>query len=332
MAGILLCILFGTSAFAQSYRMNASYFLRSDKNSSGEVENRIGVLTAGSEFKVLNRKGNALQIEITKLSPTSRVRKSEQVWIWKGNTTDFTELDTKTEVNTEAQSPQVKCDNCEVTAAPSTEVKKKNVDSLHAVTREITNQVNQVAVTEPKAALTEARVVVPASAHMIKETLDQKIKDYSESSEVAAAISWAQKHNGLLSYRKCYRQVKIALTAKDKQKNSLIPSHYSDEAAIGAKDSLKKYGFINLMDFEPYKTTMTTPSQAPKGAVLVYSSGIRCPNSKIKDCGHVEIKASQTSYVSDYKSAYAINETPRAKMFGTKYKLIGIMIKPMENK
>ncbi len=296
--------------------MNASYYLRSDENSTGAIENRIGVLTAGSEFKVLNKKGNALQIEITKMSSSSQVRKSEKIWIWKGNNTHFTELDTTIAASTEGQSPQVKCENCETPVTKVTEVKKKNVDSIQAVAREITNQANQA----------------PPVASITAGSLDDKIINYSKSSEVASAIKWAEKNNGLFSYRKCYRQVKFALAAKDANKNSLIPGRFSDEAAIGAKNSLKNYGFINLMDIEPYKTQMKAPSQAPKGSVLVYSSGIKCPNSKIKDCGHVEIKASDTSYVSDYKSSYAINETPRARRFGTNYKLIGIMVKPMETK
>ena len=78
---------------------------------------------------------------------------------------------------------------------------------------------------------------------------------------------------------------------------------------------------------------MRSPSQAPKGAILVYSSGIPC--GRIRDCGHTEIKtghSGEDGYVSDYYSKDAINETPRARKYGSNYKLVGIMIKPKDKK
>ena len=87
---------------------------------------------------------------------------------------------------------------------------------------------------------------------------------------------------------------------------------------------------------------MKSPSQAPKGAILVYSSGIPCRASSRSgsgigftvDCGHTEIKTDEpgkAGYVSDYYSADAINETPRSKKYGySNYKLVGVMIKPKE--
>ncbi|MBC7420521.1 MAG: hypothetical protein H7328_07300 [Bdellovibrio sp.] len=322
-AGLFLSLFVSTNTFAQTYRMDASYYLRSSSDSTGNINNIVGVLTPGSEFKVLNKKGNALQIEITNLASKSNVNKTEQVWIYKGNDSHFTEVTNGPSTDTQAQVPAVPatCRGCIASAAKESQAQQKQINSIKETAREIVAAANQP----------QGKITLPPGDVKPVTLLDEQIKNYSNSAEVAAAAKWAEKNNGLFSYRKCYRQVKAALSAKTKSGKSLIPGWFSDEAALRAKESLKNYGFINLMDQEPYKSEMKTANQAPKGAVLVYSSNLDCPRTKTPDCGHVEIKASETSYVSDYRSAYAINETPRAKKVGSRYKLVGIMVKPMES-
>jgi hypothetical protein len=193
--------------------------------------------------------------------------------------------------------------------------------------------------------------------------LDQQIRNYSESKEVSRMIDWAMKNKSPASRRWCYRSVKEAIASqcgpdiKDEGRvvyhcrNPLYPeggrkgpgnnltqsvsTEMADSFALSAKTRLKSEGFVNLLEIEPYKSQMRSPSQAPKGAVLVYSSGIPCNNGKTKDCGHTEIKtgnAGEDGYVSDYYSKDAINETPRARKYGSNYKLVGIMIKPKDKK
>ena len=93
---------------------------------------------------------------------------------------------------------------------------------------------------------------------------------------------------------------------------------------------MKDYGFVNLLETEPYKSQITDPSKAPRGAVLVYSSGIPCRGTRIKDCGHIEIKTGlggDYEYVSDYHSARPVNWRR-----GSRYKLKAVMIQLEDNK
>ena len=79
------------------------------------------------------------------------------------------------------------------------------------------------------------------------------------------------------------------------------------------------------METDFYKSKIKGPADAPKGSVLVYSSGVHCRHSKVKDCGHIEIKMSEPGnpgYISDYYSAQPITKF-------SKYKLVGVMIKPL---
>ena len=133
------------------------------------------------------------------------------------------------------------------------------------------------------------------------------------------------------SHGRCYRKVKDALAAHAPGQRGLIPRWYSGVAARTGRDALQSYGFVNLLETEPYKSQIKKPSQAPKGAVLVYSSGVPCRGTRIPDCGHIEIKTGRpgnNAFVSDYSYPTGINETPAALRFGSRYKLIGVMIKP----
>lgn len=198
-------------------------------------------------------------------------------------------------------------------ALASTQIAAQNTTHLASISRTITAQQSKV----PK-----------TKTH---ESLDKQIKRYSKSDEVKYSIEYALKKKKSRSQGYCYRNVKKALLAAPKGKKGLIPEYFWDEAALNAKNTLKEYGFVNLLEIEPYKTQITSPSNAPKGAVLVYSSGKPCFNGSVRDCGHIEIKTDipgEPGYVSDYYSDDAINENASARAYGTRYKLVSVMIKP----
>lgn len=317
--------LFSVNLFAESYRMNANYYVRSSDDFNESDDNRVGILSKGSTFTVLEKKrlgrAEGLKIRVTSLSPTSYLKQSKEYWIYKPNNTDF--MKTSISVPVEAQSIEVPCDSCLAPAQQSAEGVSKNTNDLGDISRTILTQQNQ--------ATGKVEQVSPqvSAEKQIPGSLDEKIKKYSESTGAKIAIEHALKYRFSSSHGSCYRSVKKALKTSNKTTPGLIPYHYSDLAALNAKQSLKKFGFINLLDIEPYKTQMVSPSRAPKGAVLVYSSGIPCGTAT--DCGHIEIKtndAGKPGYVSDYYSNDPINETGGARKYGTKYKLVGVMIKP----
>ncbi len=351
-----------TSAYAETYRMNASYFVRSGNIVKNPVDDedemirkrmpsfsneasKIGVLHAGTEFNVknsveLSNGAEALEIEITKISNKSHYNKSPSgtMWIYKGNDAHFSDVEVSPNATTEAQAsvaPDKKCENCATDLQRETQSAKQNMNALKAAGNAMLAVQNQPQPSKPPEAVAQPQ---PQKATPLEPSyggdIAAQIKNYSNSSEVAAALTWADRNRNGRSTRKCYRKVKLALAAKDKKGKSLIPSWYSEVPAREAKNSLQKYGFKNLLDTEPYKSQIKSPSQAPKGAVLVYSSNLTCPGTRIANCGHIEMKmdhGSNPGYISDYKSANAINETPRSLIAGSRYKLIGVMVKPMEN-
>lgn len=319
-------ILFFISLNAHSltYRLNANYFVRSSANFSAHDNNKVGVLSKGCSFKVVNSKklsdgAEALEIRIVGLTPASHINPSDSYWIYKPNNIDFTKQDLGANTETEAQISSGYCRDCNTSAQNNTDLNRQNTGHLADISRQITGQQNQ-----------PSELTTPRS----RGALDAKIKKYSDSTAVKSAIESALKNKSRASRGQCYRSVKKALLAKSRNEKSLIPYHYSDLAALGSKQSLKQFGFVNLLDSEPYKSEIgNSPSLAPKGAVLVYSSGIPCGRGKaqVPDCGHVEIKTGaegQPGYVSDYYSRDAINQTPAARRYGTRYKLVGVMIKP----
>ncbi len=292
-------IFYSEITLAESYRVNGNYFIRSSEKFGDDDKNIVGTITKGSEFKVLESKkhgkGEALKIEIAKINPPGRVQKSKQYWIYKPNKNSFTSLPqtSQAQVATEASE----CENCHGSQSLLPLPEKDESALQRLVDASMTN-------------------------------LDEVIEKYSASPKVQKMIDFALRKKKPSSTGFCYRSVKEALYNK-KGGNGLISAKPPDRAAIQAKDTLeKKFGFVNLLDVEPYKSELKSPSDAPKGAILVYSSGRRC--GKVPDCGHVEIKTGEPGepgYVSDYYSKTAINETPFALRFGTKYKLIGVMIK-----
>lgn len=319
-----ILFLLSTHLLAESYRMNASYWVRSSPNFSSQDRNKVGILTLGSSFRVLNSVtmsdgAEALQIRVTSLSPTSNVNPAKEYWIYKTKSDDFIKLNNDPR-ETQADSLDLPCKEC---GRP--QAKTQNSTDLGKISQRITRDENIVP--------TEKPTPTPLPPQATGGNLDEKIRNYSNSEEVEYAINSALKHKTSRSRGQCYHSVKEALAAHPHGKKGLIPNLYSDEAARHAEVELKNFGFVNLLDSDPYKSQITLASQAPKGAVLVYSSGIPCRRSRVPDCGHIEIKTGRrgdNAYVSDYSDSTPINETPAALRYHSRYHLIGVMIKPMD--
>lgn len=150
-----------------------------------------------------------------------------------------------------------------------------------------------------------------------KGTSAQDFKNYSNSKAVANMIGrlrtnltkncTASSCKGSRkpgSKGKCFRYVKWGWMGGGFTKTYPGTRHARD-----AGGDLKRMGFRNLLSDSKYKTL--TARDAPKGAVLVYSGG---------PSGHVEVKAGESEYLSDFKSHRPVSEyLPR--------KLIGIYVK-----
>ena len=336
---------------AQTYRIvNQGYYVRSTPDfSPGNESNKIGTLEPGATFRVvkivtLPTGAQAYQIHMVGLTPDSYVKPSSEYWIYKSkfNDKDFVNLGGETapvQQPTQGTAPQTPCLACSTPPLNSGQSAQQNINDLSDVAQSATLAANTHPAVKPKILEPAVKPVVPVATPPASNTpgsLDAKIKAYSESAATKNTIDFALRNKKPRSTGKCYRSVKDALScSKNRGRgtgNCLIPSWYSGTAALSAKDSLKSYGFVNLLDSEPYKSRIgNSPSRAPKGAVLVYSSGIPCSGTRIPDCGHVEIKTDsegKPGYVSDYYSGDAINETAGARRYGTRYKLVGVMIKP----
>ncbi len=339
---VILSISF--SARAQFYFLNSEKTVTSSvPQSVNSVENQLGVLPRGTVFEVLEAQAQAVRIKlwILKNDPQLEFFKklwlqnylsiNKDLWLYKDDTDPKSKIDfikikpersqliSPESIISEAKSPSTDCldGSCEKNlASTKSESAIENTEAL----REIADKIN------PDADASESK-------------LEQQIKNFSESAQVSSSIEYALKNKRSHSTGKCYRSVKFALAASPRgtKKEGLIPGHFSDSAAVQSKESLKKFGFINLLEKFPYSFKLATnPSEAPKGAVLVYSSGLRCKGTQIKDCGHVEIKTSEPGkpgYVSDYYSDDPISETAHQRSLKKPiYKLVAIMIKPMDTK
>ncbi len=298
--------------------MKASYFVRSTPEFGRRDRNKVGVITKGTKFNVLRSiqmsgGAEALQIHVTGLSGNAHLQTSKSYWIYKSKDSDFKKLDNSPR-ETQAGTTETPCEGCGNVQPPTS-----NQRDIGDVSTTIIRQDNQPGEDDSEA----EDSYTPRSPG----SLDQQIRNYSNSSKVENTVKFALRNKKRRSIGRCYRYVKDALAA-----GKLIPSWYSGVAARTGKDALKRYGFVNLLESEPYKSQIKKPSDAPKGAVLVYSSGVPCKGTNIPDCGHIEIKTGRSgdnAYVSDYSYPTGINETPRAVRYGSRYRLIGVMIKPM---
>lgn len=240
------------------------------------------------------------------LAATEARRKAEAAKLVEknaGKTTDPNLAMNKDKSKTEGGFTEV-CTTC-VTASGT--VADKNVRDLQELSKEV-----------------EKREPAKDAAAENPWADDPYISNYSASKKVEKMIKAAKK-SASRSKRLCYRYVKNALLAGD-----MIDSYPpSGKAKQGVAD-LEKQGMVNLLDNPKYAKMINTPADAPKGAVLVYSTG------ESKEAGHIEIKSGEgqdATYISDYQSEKNIQKTLKglykAKV-GKPYKIIGVMILPPE--
>ncbi len=279
------------------------------------TSNQLGQISKGSVVKVveaikLESGKNAYRVEI--ISFVGNVKMSEVKWIFNLNqseyevvssssatlsTTDSSALNVPTRLVKNISLEGQLSSNC-IGCSTATAAGKNNQKDLNTL----------------------EKLMAPYVPRRLQEIPFGKIVEtYSNSDEVKRMIKFSEKKYGqvLRGPGKCYTGVKAALAAA-----GLVPhKKIGGEAALSAKETLKEFNFINLME-EPHKLSITNPSQAPLGAILVYSSGKKCRNSKIKDCGHIEIRTDK-GFISDFFSTEPITTDPR-------YKLVAVMVKKMD--
>ncbi|AGH96159.1 hypothetical protein A11Q_1943 [Pseudobdellovibrio exovorus JSS] len=323
-----------TTAWANNttYVMRAtSYFIRSSPDFGSHRNNLVGVLTKDSRFKVLERQQRpdgswAVRIEVKRedLGRNGNLNSSptRQYWIFQSNDQDYVRADGRTDTTTTAGRDQSRtCTGSDCSGSSTRQpIPRRTQDDFAAVSREATRRAEEATPT----ADTNRRPSAGAPTRA-------EIANYSSSSKVTRMINYAQRNFGhnRRGGGRCYRRVKDSLVA-----GNLIPNWYSDQAAKNAVHTLKGRGFINLLDYEPYKSEIKKASDAPKGAILVYenipASNAAC-RRRSKSCGHIEIKMDgpgRPGYISDYRSATAISETSASyTRRGPLYRLIGVMVK-----
>ena len=321
-------LLFSESLLAETLRLKAHYNIRSSPDFLSS-SNLVGSLKAGSVIEVLEKKrlpsgAYGLRINIVTSNGDSRRIASEQKWIYKLNEAHYADVSDSVErpstpkpktnifrkikkkIETEAQSEAV-CEEC--LKKPTAMATPQNHRDLGSISQSVEKSNNEIS--EPSS---------------VGDSLHDQVRNYSNSKEVKSTIGFALKHfartRGL---GKCYKAVKLALTASPSGRgHGLVPARFDDEAAINAQVTLKeKFGFINLLKEPDFKNEIKSAADAPKGSVLVYSSGKRCKRSSIADCGHTEIKTDK-GYVSDFFSRTPMSDDPD-------YVLVGVMVKPMSN-
>jgi len=167
------------------------------------------------------------------------------------------------------------------------------------------------------------------------------IANYSNSPQVVKMIRAAETNKERSSQKNCYRYVKGAMCGMTQAKlrtpgiQTCAPGSLVSRYPRGAKvfegsnnaiKTLKAEGFKNLLEDPRTKDLIKNPSQAPKGAILVYTGGYRG--------GHIEIKTGEGtkgSYISDFPSPASILQNELRGRASKNYKLVGVMVKPMEN-
>lgn len=317
---LLALTLISLQAAAEVLTMRAhSYFLRSNPDFGSDRSNVVGVLTRGSTFEVLERRARpdgseALRIRVINRGRSSNVNPSTNYWVYKSNDRDFSGGSAPARDTTGST-----CTNCDRSGGAP--IPRGTRDDIAAISREATRGGEQPAEDA-------ARRPVPRGS-----PTREQIRRYASSSNVDRMIRFADRNYGhnRRGGGRCYRKVKDSMAA-----GGLIPSWYDDLAAKNAVHTLQRAPrrYINLLDHEPYRSEITSPSQAPRGAILVYEnvprSNAAC-RRRSRSCGHIEIKMGnpgQPGYISDYKGNTAINETPASfTRRGPLYRLIGVMVR-----
>lgn len=345
-------ILFSTvfisvSAFAYAaeevYQLEANYFIRSNPDFNRVSDNKVGILMKGSTFKVLDKKvmadgSEALQILPMTKTKYSNINPSEAYWIYKGNDKHFTLQGHSKKTEALALLPNEECVDCE--KMKQTDHNKENISQITRKIKEQENKVDEPFIFEVDGASVEggelalkSNEVAMGSTSPISLTsashtnIEEKVKEYSESTQVKAMIQKANKQARSKSQRDCYKFVKRALLAKDGNKNSLVSKYLPGETTRVAEKYMKEVGFTNLLEVEPYKSNLQKPQHAPKGAILIYEGGSACMNGKVKNCGHIEIKAKEgdePGYIYDVKVDQPRVDVPGV---GNRYKLKAVMVK-----
>lgn len=338
---LLSVVLFlSASAWADTYQLNENaFFIRSTPQFGRSRSNIVGVITQDAKFELIRRVtrpdgSEAWEIHVIDPSENGNVNPSPSgtYWIYKSRGSDFSRLTSGgTPVTTQSEGECLECQR-----GNSSPIPNRDRDNIGDISREATRSDEVAPTPAPRAA--PQRIPTPAAAPATAGPLnyDQSILNYSNSPRTQRTLQYARSHFG--SRRRgrggCYRAVKDSLSC-DSSRQCLISSWYSGVPASGAVRDLSRApnNFINLMTTSPYAGRVNARN-APKGAVLVYSSGVPCRHSRIPDCGHVEIKMGnpgEDGYISDFYFPDPINDTPRIRRNRgrTNYRLIGVMVKPM---
>lgn len=104
----------------------------------------------------------------------------------------------------------------------------------------------------------------------------------------------------------CLRYVKMGVVA-----GTFTETYPAGVSAQLSGETWEELGFRNLLADPKYRDM--TPYSAPRGAILVYEGG---------KYGHVEVKASESEFISDY-----IGEKPIYDELGLERKIIGIYVR-----
>ncbi|WP_413293044.1 hypothetical protein ACLSU7_16760 [Bdellovibrio sp. HCB185ZH] len=150
-----------------------------------------------------------------------------------------------------------------------------------------------------------------------------EIMNYSTSAAVQKTIKSGIRNAERDSEGQCYQYVKDAMLA-----GGLVKTRPNGVPAQGAVETLKKHGFVNLLEGK-YKGIIKSADDAPKGAIIVYA------NKRRTHYGDIQIKTdwgTDGGYVSDFFTPNDfLTGSKRArdqKAIGNPYKIIGVMIKP----
>lgn len=111
-------------------------------------------------------------------------------------------------------------------------------------------------------------------------------------------VSGCPKKRVAGSKGKCLRYVKLGMMGGGFTKN-----YSGTKLARDFGKDLKSMGFKNLLASDK----SLNARNAPKGAVLVYSGGC---------CGHIEVKAGEGEYLSDFKSGRPVDEYLSRRLIG----------------
>lgn len=132
---------------------------------------------------------------------------------------------------------------------------------------------------------------VDRSHQSTAEFADALIANYEYVHKEAKQIYGSDKDTWDTRIGSCYKYIKHSLA------RSGITPYFSDTSAVNAKETLKKYGFRNMLD----KNKKLKPDDAavPKGAVIIYANGDS--NGKILRSYSYYLKDKKGNYILDKK-------------------------------